>query len=236
LTLNERYREIACREAAPERDLCTLPRPCQAQSNMLERCCLERKVKLIPVRRGLLCVAAIVVFRIVAHAAPFVVFPNAGQLPSPDGRFVVRSTEREAPLSEYVGTFHSLFLEETTSGHTRKLCDYVGLAAVAWAKNDFLIVTEYLSKRTSRALIFAADNSRDPVVIDQPGLISLVPVELRPQLRENDHVFVEASRLEGETLTLRVWGYGKRDAKGFRWRCQYSLLESAISCEETTRP
>ena len=188
------------------------------------------------VHRALLCVAAVVALKIVAHAAPFVVFPKAGQLPSEDGRFVVRNTDQVGRPSEYVGTFHSLFIEDTASGHTRKLCDYVGVAAVAWAKNDFLIVTEYLSKRTSRALIFAADNSRDPVVIDQPLLTSLVPVDLRPQLRENDHVFVEASQVEGETLTLRVWGYGKRDANGFRWRCEYSLLEGAISCAETTRP
>jgi hypothetical protein len=188
------------------------------------------------VHRALLCVAAIVAFKIVAHAAPFVVFPKAGQLPSQDGRFVVRNTDRVADPPEYVGTFHTLFLEDTANGRTRKLCDYVGVAAVAWAKNDFLIVTEYVSKRTSRALIFAADNSRDPVVIDQPLLTSLVPVNLRPQLRENDHVFVEASQVEGETLTLRVWGYGKHDANGFRWRCEYSLLEGAISCEEMTRP
>lgn len=188
------------------------------------------------VHRALLCVAAVVALKIAAHAAPFVVFPKAGQLPSEDGRFVVRNTDRVGRPSEYVGTFHSLFIEDTASGHTRKLCDYVGVAAVAWAKNDFLIVTEYLSKRTSRALIFAADNSRAPVVIDQPLLTSLVPVDLRPQLRENDHVFVEASQVEGETLTLRVWGYGKHDANGFRWRCEYSLLEGAISCAEMTRP
>ncbi|MGA7515141.1 MAG: hypothetical protein WCA20_04950 [Candidatus Sulfotelmatobacter sp.] len=183
--------------------------------------------------RALLCVCAIVAFKMVAHAAPFVVFPKAGQLPSPNGRFVVRNADREAPLSEYLGTFHSLLLEETGTGHTRKLCDYVGVVAVAWAQNDFIIVTQYVSKSTSRAVIFAADNSRDPVVIDQPLLTNLVPVNLRPQLRENDHVFVEASRVEGETLTLRVWGYGRHDANGFRWRCQYSLLEGAISCEET---
>jgi hypothetical protein len=188
------------------------------------------------IRRALVCAAAIVAFKIVAHAAPFVVFPKAGQLPSPDGHFVVRNTDREAPLSEYVGTFHSLFLEETANGRTRKLCDYVGVAAVAWAKNDSLIVTEYLSKRTSRALIFAADNSRDPVVIDVPLLTSLVPVNLRPQLQGNDHVFVEASQVEGETLTLRVWGYGKHDANGFRWLCEYHLLGGLISCKETPRP
>jgi len=181
--------------------------------------------------RALLWVAAVLAFASVAHAAPFVVFPKAGRLPSADGRFVVRNADREVPASEYLGTFHSLFLEETASGRSRKLCDYVGVAAVAWAQNDFIIVNEYVSKITSRALVFAADDSRDPVVIDKPLLINLVPVNLRPQLRENNHVFVEASRVEGETLTLRVWGYGKHDAAGFRWRCQYNLLKGGIFCE-----
>ena len=199
-------------------------------------CSNDAMVPLMRIRRALLCAAAIVAFKILAPAAPFVLFPKAGQLLSPDGHFVVRNTSREAPLSEYVGTFHSLFLEDTANGRTRKLCDYVGVAAVAWAKNDSLIVTEYLSKRTSRALIFAADNSRDPVVIDVPLLTRLVPINLRPQLRENDHVFVEGSQVEGETLTLRVWGYGKHDANGFRWRCEYSLSGGLISCEGTTRP
>jgi hypothetical protein len=181
--------------------------------------------------RALLCLAVVVVYVSTAQAAPFVVFPNAGQFPSPDGRFVVRSTDRTAPLAEFVGNFHSLFLEETAGGHSRKLCDYVGVAAVGWANSDFIIVTEYLSKRTSRALVFAAEGSNDPVVIDTPLVTSLVPDNLRPPLRENDHVFVEAVRVEDHTLTLRVWGYGKHDAKGFRWRCEYSLLEGGISCE-----
>jgi hypothetical protein len=188
------------------------------------------------VHRTWLCVAAVIVFICGAQAAPFVVFPKAGQLASQDGRFVVRNTDPVVQSSEFGGTFHSLFLEETTSGRSRKLCDYVGVAAVAWTKDDVLVMTEYLSKRTSRALIFAADNSRDTVVIDQPLLTTLVPVNLRPQLRENDHVFVEAVQVKGETLVLRVWGYGKHDANGFRWRCEYNLPEGAISCEENTRP
>lgn len=186
--------------------------------------------------RSLLCVAAVLAFETLAHAAPFVAFPKAGQLPSQDGRFVVRNADREAPLSEYVGTFHSLFLEDTVSGASRKLCDYVGVAAVAWAKNDLIIVTQYVSKHTSRAMIFDAEDSRGPVVIDKQLLTNLVPVNLRPQLRENDHVFVEASQVDGETLKLRVWGYGKHDAKGFRWRCEYSLIEGEISCEKRPGP
>lgn len=186
--------------------------------------------------QALLCVAALLAFNLAAHAAPFVVFPKAGQLPSPNGRFVVRNTDRDAPLSEYLGTFHSLFLEEASSGRTRKLCDYVGVAAVAWAKNDFIIVTQYVSKRTSRALVFVADSASDPVVIDKQMLTHLLPVVLRPQLRENDHVFVEASQVEAETLFLRVWGYGKHDLKGFSWRCQYNLAVGSVSCAPMNRP
>ena len=53
---------------------------------------------------------------------------------------------------------------------------------MAWAQNEFIIVTQYLSKRTFRAVIFAADDSRRAVVIDQPLPINLVPVTLRPIL------------------------------------------------------
>jgi hypothetical protein len=187
------------------------------------------------IHRNLLCVAAVAVLEIAAYAAPFAMFPQVHQLASPDGRFVVYNADPAAHTSEYVGTFHSLYLEETASGRRRKLCDYVGIAAVAWAPNDSLILTEYLSKHTSRALIFAADGSREPIVIDQPTLTTMVPINLRPQLRENDHVFVEASHVDGEKLTLRVWGYGKQDANGFRWHCEYVLIEGTISCDETPR-
>lgn len=180
-----------------------------------------------------LCVASVIALNILAQAVPYVLFPKAGQLPSQDGRFVVRNVDPVAPASEYVGTFHSLVLEDTTSGRTRKLCDYVGVAALAWTKNNVLIMTEYLSKHTSRVRIFPADDSRDPVVIDQSLLTRVAPVDLRPQIRENDHVFVEASQIDGDTLMIGVWGYGKHDPNGFRWRCQYSLFEGAISCQES---
>ena len=187
------------------------------------------------VRRIWPCIVATIALNLAAQAAPFVVFPKAGHLASQDGRFVVRNFDAEAQPLDFAGAFHSLFLEETATGRTRKLCDYVGVAAVAWTKNNLLIMTEYLSRHTSRALIFAADNSRDAIVIDQPLLTNLVPVSLRPQLRENDHVFVEAVQVEEETLTLRVWGYGRHDVNGFRWRCAYNLGEGSISCEEMPR-
>jgi len=183
------------------------------------------------VHRTGLCAAAVIAFGLLAQAVPYVMFPQAGQLASPSGRWVVRNSDRVGGVSEYVGTFHSLFLEDTATGRTRKLCDYVGIAALAWTKNDLLIMTEYLSKHTSRVLVFAAEGSRETLVIDQSLLTQLLPVELRPQMRENDHVFVEASQIEGETLALRVWGYGKHDANGFRWRCQYDLRAGAISCQ-----
>jgi hypothetical protein len=175
---------------------------------------------------------AVLLLCVTASAAPFVVFPKAGQLVSPDGRLVVGSVEHEGAASDFVGTFHSLWLTELATGHSRKLCDYLGVAAVAWSSKGSLVVTEYVGKRTSRAWVFLAADLDDPVMLDKPTLTRLVPVELRSTLRGNNHVFVEASQVEEDTLHLRVWGYGQHDASGFRWRCEYALVEGAISCVE----
>jgi len=184
---------------------------------------------------GVSVMVAIVIVQ--AYANPFVVFPKASELVSPDGRFVVRNEDSASAASDFAGTFHSLWLIELPSGRSRKLCDYVGVAAVAWSGNDFLVVTQYLSKKTSRVLVFSTARPEDPVMLDKPTLIRLVPVELRPTLRENDHVFVEGSRVEKETLYFRVWGYGQHDANGFRWRCEYALREGGVSCtEESSTP
>jgi len=167
-------------------------------------------------------------------ASPFVVFPKAERLVSPDGKFEVRNAERQGADSDFVGTFHSLWLTETGSGRSRKLCDYVGVAAVAWSDSSFLVITQYLSKKTSRALVFSTVGPEGPVLLDIPTLVQSVPSDLRPMLRDNDHAFVEASRLESDTFYFRVWGYGKHDPKGFRWSCQYSLTQSKVSCAAGT--
>ncbi len=164
-------------------------------------------------------------------AAPFTLFPKAGRLASPDGRFEVRDIDQREPGSEFFGIFHSLWLIETATGHSRKLCDYVGIAAVAWSEKDFLVVTQYLSKKTSRALVFSTTSAQEKVLLDTPTLIQMVPVELRPTLRENDHVFVEASRLEGEIFYFQVWGYGQHDRNGFHWNCEYGIGAGNLNCE-----
>jgi len=165
------------------------------------------------------------------YAAPFSLFPKAGQLASPDGRFEVRDVDLREAGSEFSGIFHALELVETATGRSRKLCEYVGVAAAAWSEQDFLIVTQYLSKKTSRALIFATTSIHEPVVLDVPTLIQMVPVELRPALRENDHAFVEATRLEGEIFYFQVWGYGQHDRHGFHWNCEYNLGAGNLNCE-----
>ena len=165
-----------------------------------------------------------------AYAEPFVLFPKASQLLSPDGRFVVRNQERDGSDKEFIGTSHSLWLIEAATGRSRKLCDYLGIAAVAWSNNDSLVVTEYVAKKTSRAWVFSATGQRDPVLLDKVTLTRMVPAEFRSALRENDHVFVEASRAEDETIQFRVWGYGSHDPRGFRWSCTYTLRERSISC------
>lgn len=168
-------------------------------------------------------------------------FPKTGELVSPDGRFLIRSSEREGSASDFVGTFHSLWLVETATSHSRKLCDYLGLAAVAWSNNDVLIMTEY-ARTTSRVFVFSAsgrfpgDNTRDSLLLDKSALIKLVPPDLRDTLRGNDRTFVEASSLQNGILELRVWGHGQHDPSGFRWHCEYTLSADTISCGAERAP
>ena len=183
-----------------------------------------------PLRDTCFLAFCVICLAIHAHAAPFSMFPKAGRLVSPDGRFEVRDVAPENSVGELVGASHSLWLSELSTGRSRKLCDYLGLTAVAWSSNDFLVITQYVGKKTSRALAFAAASAEEPVLLDASSLIQMVPVELRPTLRENDHAFVEASRLEEGTFYFRVWGYGKHDPNGFRWTCRYLLSDGHVSC------
>jgi hypothetical protein len=190
---------------------------------------LEGK-KMLRWRIGLLVFVAVLHSEFLA--AQFVLFPETAELVSPNRRLVVHNVSRENPASDLVGTFQSLWLTDFPSGRSRKLCDYVGVAAVAWAGNEFVLVTEYLNKKTSRALVFSATDPDQAWTIDKPTLLRLLPVELRPTLRENDHVFIEASRMDANALQLTVWGNGQHDANGFRWRCQYALREGTIGCAD----
>ena len=181
-------------------------------------------------RSVFLCVMAMLAV-IPAVAGPFVMFPKAQELVSPDGRFIVQNAERDRSGSEFVGTFHSLWLTEVSSTRSRKLLDYVGVAAVAWSGSRFLLVTDYMSKRTSRALVFAPENPEETVVIDVNTVGRAAP-ELRPMLEGNDHAFVEGTRVEDGVLFLDVWGYGKHDANGFRWKCEYRVGGGSLRCSD----
>ncbi len=167
-----------------------------------------------------------------AAAGPFAVFPQAGELVSPDRRLIVRNVDAERPAAEFVGTFHSLWLSDIASGRSRKICDYVGMAAVAWSGNDYVVITQYVSKKSSRALVFPARVEEDPIVLDVSLLARTAPDGLREALEKNDHTFVEASRFENKVLYVRVWGYGKRDPSGFRWNCQLETSSGVVACTD----
>jgi hypothetical protein len=183
--------------------------------------------------------AFIVAFLLAAQvgAQQFTTFPDRPELRSPDGRFLIRSFDHAAGPSDFSGVFRSLILEELPSGRSWALYSYVGRVAVAWSENRFIIVTDYVNKRTSRALVFAIDSRVDPftveqVTLDKVQLARLVPSEQNVHLLANDHVFVEVTRVEGGALILRVWGYGARDPKGFRLACQYDLRAGTAACKE----
>jgi hypothetical protein len=166
-------------------------------------------------RLGAAVCVALLTLTLQSFATSFVLFPKAGRLVSPDGRYEVRDADRPGAAGDFVGSFHSLWIVDLSNGNSRKLCDYMGVAAAEWSENDFLLVTEYVGKKTSRAFVFPIVGSRDALLIDKSTVEDAVVPELREILHGNDHVFVEASRLENGIFYFRTWGYGQHDKPGF---------------------
>ena len=177
-----------------------------------------------------LCVALVTLI-VQSFGTSFVLFPKAGRLVSPDGRYEVRDADRLGAAGDFVGSFHSLWIVDLSNGSSRKLCDYMGVAAVEWSGNEFLLVTEYVGKKTSRAFALPIAGSQDALLIDESTVEKAVTPELRETLRGTDHVFVEASRLENGIFYFRTWGYGQRDKSGFRWNCEYVFVEEKLTCD-----
>ena len=194
---------------------------------------LNRKlVATMPGFRRPLFLFLLVLASMRAMADPFAIFPDQKELRSPDGSFVIRNEELAGARSEFTGMFHALALQRVGGGESRTLYAYVGRVAVAWAGNNQIILTDYVSKRSSRAVLLSTDPNIDAVILDKVRLASLLDWSTGVHLRENEHVFVEAARLDGTDLALTVWGYGSRDPKGFRWDCRYDLNNGRASCRE----
>jgi hypothetical protein len=185
-------------------------------------------------RFAVACLALILIpSALLALGGAFVTFPDStNELPSPDGQFLVRSTNYAATTGVFSGKFHALFLEEHRTGKSRKLCDYLGKVAVSWVAADIIVVNEYYTARGARALVFATDETISAVVIDRNRLVKLLDPITSRRLLGNDHVYVEAYKLDGNILSLRLWGYGSQDAKGFNFSCDYILNRDAATCWE----
>lgn len=179
------------------------------------------------------CVATILaaVIAVFGSEGTFSTFPdNKAGLPSPNGKFIVRSVEYKADSWEFGGNHQSLLLENAANGKSRKLCDYLGHTAVTWATDNLLIVNEYFTNRGARMRLVAADETAAPVIVDKKRLAALVPGDVGQHLSGNDHVYVEGYKLDRNVLGLRVWGYGALDAKGFSLKCNYNLDENTAAC------
>ena len=170
-----------------------------------------------------------------AFSEDFALFPDRKELRSPDGKYVIRSIERTPQPGEFVGLFRALIVEEIATHKTRVLCDYLGRAAVAWSENNYIIVTDYVGKRTSRALVFRVDQDAGGFVVDKNDLQRRVSAPFSEQLRGNQHVFVEALKVRAGRLGLRVWGYGTHDPQGFRLFCDLELDTDNATCNDAER-
>ena len=162
---------------------------------------------------------------------PFRTFPEQKELLSPDGRYVITSEDAVRDTRNFTGTFHTLFLEDRVSHQRRKLYDYLQRVSVAWDTPEDLIVTDYMTRRSARVLVFSVREPEPIAILDREILSRMIPSELGDHLTRNDHVFLEVVRLEPFTLVFRVWGYGPLDNNGFRLSCEYHWDSNTAVCK-----
>jgi hypothetical protein len=204
------------------------------QQTMYSRTNFRNQLVSMGFRIALACLVLILIPSVLLGlGGKFATFPDAAdELPSPNGQLLVRSVSYGAAPGSFSGKFHALVLEERKTGRSRKLYDYLGRVMVSWAADNVLVMNEYYTAKGSRVVVFFTDETIPPVVIDRNRLIYLLDPITSRHLIGNDHVYIAASKLEGDTLALRLWGYGAQDAKGFGLSCDYSLQRNTASCRE----
>ncbi len=163
----------------------------------------------------------------------FVSFPGSGaDLLSPDGRYIIRNENRDSSPRAFTGAFHTLFLDETARKSRRKLCDYIRHVQVAWtADSSRILVNDYYTSNSSRALVFSVEQSAESTIIDKNWLITALPAPQAERLRNNKHVYIQASGMNGDRLLFNVRGYGEGDPAGFRLNCEYAAVTHHAGCE-----
>jgi len=169
-------------------------------------------------------VAALILV-IASQAAGQTRFPGVLQeLGSPNGDYTLVNTDSERE------PHHSLILRNNKTGAARRLLDYGRSVTVLWSPAGRRIaVTDNFASNESRILILTADGRAPDLSLQDVVGKGLAPPELLRALRENDHVYFEALRWDGEgSLRFRVRGYGASDGSEFSHRYVYSLAAGRI--------
>jgi len=176
-----------------------------------------------------------------AGAQRFSTFPDRSELRSPDGRFLIRSVDHAASASDFSGLFrcwcsrkrgvdgrgHSITTSTTSAGWERPGRGIASLLSPTTLASGHPARPGIRDRLARRAVLCGASHAR------QGPVFAAAPDGAETSTSwGNDHVFVEVSRVEGNALILRVWGYGARDPKGFRFDCQYDPRAGTAACRE----
>lgn len=147
-----------------------------------------------------------------ASAGKLVAFPGPlAQLPSPHGRYVVENVVSDKE------PHHTLRLKDSGTGAVHTLCTYQRHVTVLWSPNGKkFVVNDYAGSDFSKVLIFSVDQDGRPEDVGAGLLQSLKNSPDWRKLADNDHVYFAVSSWDGNrAVTLKVWGHGKIEAKGF---------------------
>jgi hypothetical protein len=122
------------------------------------------------------------------------------------------------------GVEHTLFLVDRTTNRVIEVLSFERSISIEWAPSgQAFSVTDHAGSDSSACLVFVLRDGDNPAKYDLSERLEqsgLVPA----RVWTNHHLYCEVlTWRDAEVLSLRLWGYGDADPKGFDRRYDYSL-------------
>jgi hypothetical protein len=131
----------------------------------------------------------------------------------------------EAPRSDDPENTHHLLLEDRRTGHRTPLMAFIRNVQVDWAPSgQYVAVTCRCGSDFSDVHLFdVAHPARDLSITRE---LQRRVGKLR--VLRNHHAYLEATGwLNATTLSIRLWGYGDENRRGFERRYEFGVTEGA---------
>lgn len=152
-------------------------------------------------------------------------FPGTkSELASPDKRWVLQDIDRDQEPN------HSIFLKDTTTGKTRKICDYERSASVVWSPDSrHFALNDYAGSNFSETSVLSVDETVPKIDVQDEILDQDERLRERITLVGLGHDYFGVVRwLDAHRVVVHHWGHNDEPPLGDFCACYVYTLGGTV--------